>query len=158
MSKGDGHGIGHSLESFLRRFDEICTEHIKAKRAKAFALILYDFGNQDLRRILKDQGSFAILDRLAGSILNVFYLHTGSSEGIKRFNELLLAKLDVQEKATLPCVVFFKVGGDGVCDIVVAQLDNANLIHGFRELFGVLEDYLKGADIRVVYKQDQFGG
>ena len=141
--QGHGRGIGRGLNSFLDRFDAICQEHVQSKRAKAFAFILYDFYNQDLRRILKDQGVFANLDRLAGTNLSVFYLHTGTRVAIRKFNTALLSKLGVSEKAIPPCVIFFKLSKGKIGDVAIAQLDNADLVHGFHELYGVIERYIE---------------
>lgn len=140
--QGQGKGIGHGLDSFIERFDSICKEHIQNKRAKAFAFIFYDFVDRDLKRILKDQGVFAKLDRLSGNNLSLFYLHAGTRHAIERFNAAFLAKLGI-EGATTPCVVFFRLKDDRFEDIAVAQLDHADLVHGFNELHGVIEKYVK---------------
>src|SRR6266700_5291869 len=100
--QGQGRGIAHGLDSFLDRFDAICQEHVTSKRAKAFAFIFYDFVDQDLRRILKNQGAFAQLDRLAGDDLSVFYLHMGRRDTVSKFNTAFLSKLGVIDKATPP--------------------------------------------------------
>lgn len=141
--QGHGNGIGHGIKSFLERFDAICHEHVESKRAKAFAFIFYNFTDNELRAILKNQGAFAQLDRLAGNELSVFYLHTGTRETIKRFNNAFLSKLGVVDNAIPPCVVFFRISEGRIEEVVVAQLDNADLIHGFHELYGVIESYLK---------------
>lgn len=140
--QGSGQGIGHGLQSFLDRFESICQEHWKSKRAKAFAFIFYDFEDQDLRRILKNQGVFAQLDRLSGTKLSIFYLHTGTAHAVHEFNSKFLTALQLEDKAKPPCVVFFKLGKNGFEDIAVAQLNNADLIHGFRELHEVIERYI----------------
>lgn len=145
--QGQGKGIGHGLDSFITRFDAICKEHIQKKCAKAFAFIFYDFVDQDLRQILKDQGVFAKLDRLSGSDLSIFYLHTGTRHAIQKFNAAFLEKLGV-DGASPPCVVFFRLNGDKFEDIAVAQLDNADLMHGFNELYGVIESYIKSGSSR----------
>lgn len=142
FEQGQGKGIGHDLDSFIARFDSICKEHIQGKRAKAFAFILYDFVDHDLKQILKDQGVFAKLDRLSGNSLSLFYLHTGTRNAFQIFNTAFLSKLGV-EGATTPCVVFFRLKNDKFEDIAVAQLDHADLIHGFNELYGVIEHYIK---------------
>jgi hypothetical protein len=49
----------------------------------------------------------------------------------------------VIDKANPPCVVFFKLKNDRLEDIATAQLDAADLIHGFHELYGVIEQYIK---------------
>jgi hypothetical protein len=84
--QGTGNGIGHSLDTFIQRFDSICTEHERSGRAKSFAFIFYDFNDSDLRRVLKNEGVFAQLDRLAGALLSIFYLHSGTRRSIGLFN------------------------------------------------------------------------
>ena len=143
QEQGSGKGIGHSLGSFLERFDTICKEHTEQDRARAFAFIFYNFSDQHLRRILKDQGAFAKLDRLAGQDLTVFYLNSGSQDAVMTFNSMFFTALKLEEKAKPPCVVFFKLRRDHVEQIVVAQLNNAELIHGFKELYEVIERYIR---------------
>ena len=140
--QGDGNGIGHSFDSFSQRFDAICKQHLENGRAKAFAFIFYDFTNSDLREILKNKGVFAQLDRLSGAELSIFYLHGRTSSFVKKFNSHFIAALGVTDQVELPCVVFFKVKGEKIEDIEIAQLDSANLIHGFHELYSAVERYL----------------
>jgi hypothetical protein len=143
--QGSGKGIGHSLESFQTRFDQICAAHLEDGRAKAFAFIFYDFTDQDMRRILKDEGVFVQLDRLSGRDLSLFYLHAGSKDAIERFNENFMSVLGVDDWATLPCVVFFRVYDSQLSDVQVAQLESPDLIHGFRELYDAVDNYVKEA-------------
>jgi hypothetical protein len=131
------------LDSFLQRFDAICREHVASGRAKAFAFIFYDFTSWELRKVLKDQGVFAQLDRLAGTTLSIFYLHTGRKEAINKFNSVVLEKLGVAEQAVPPCVVFFRLKKDKIQDVAVAQLDSGDLVHGFHELHSVVERYIE---------------
>ena len=143
--QGQGRGIGHNLTSFLQRFDRICKEHLEQKRAGAFGFIFYDFTDSDLRKILKDQGVFAQLDRLTGNKLSLFYLHTGRKDALVKFNEVFLSKLGVIQEAKPPCVVFFKVNKEQIEDVAVAQLDSANLINGFHELYAVIDRYIQSS-------------
>lgn len=144
FEQGSGHGIGYGLESFLSRFSEICREHNEMKRAKAFAFIFYDFQDEALRKILKDQGVFAQLDRLSSRDLSIFFLHTGSSEAVEHFNQSFLSELGVQERVRPPCVVFFKMRNDTAEDIEAYELQDNSLIHGFHELYTVVDNYVKG--------------
>ena len=144
--QGQGRGIGRGIESFIKRFDEICAQHIKDKQAKAFAFIFYDFRDEDIKRILRDQGVFAQLDRLSGNNLSLFYLHTSSEDvrrsyRIRRFNNFFLEKLGIEDAKT-PCVVFFRLTNDQIEDVEVVQLEHADLIHGFKELYEVVENYI----------------
>lgn len=151
FEQGEGKGIGHGLDSFLRRFDDICKEHIRDGRAKAFAFVFYDFTDRETRKILHDQGVFAKLDRLSGNQLSLFYLHAGTRYAIERFNESLMAALGVSEKAETPCVVFFKVSDSRIEEISVVQLEQQDLIHGFGELYEVVQEYILGEQRRMKY-------
>jgi hypothetical protein len=144
--QGSGKGIGHNLPTFLARFQQICQEHLEAGRAKAFAFVFYDFTDQKLRAVLKDQGVFARLDRLSGKDLSVFYLHTGRKEAVKQFNQVLLTALGIQEEAQLPCVVFCRLRNNQFEDVTVAQLQHADLIHAFDELYGLIGHYIAHQD------------
>jgi len=143
FEQGKGKGIGLSSSSFRDRFDELCREHLRSKRAKAFAFIFYDFQDAELRKILKDQGAFAQIDRISGNNLSIFYLHSGSRAAVKDFNSEFLSKLGVTDEASPPCVVFFKLKDDKIEDVAIAQLDSADLLHGFHELYDVIERYIK---------------
>lgn len=139
--QGSGNGIGHSQSSFMERFDDICKKHLEEGRAKAFAFIFYKFKDTSLKKILRNQGVFAKLDRLSGHDLSVFYLHTGSRSAVEAFNDFFLRELGIREISTLPCVVFFRVKNDQIEDVEVAQLDSADLIHGFDEIYESIEHY-----------------
>ena len=148
--QGSGNGIGHGLQSFLARFDEICSRHLAEGRARAFAFIFYDFTDSAFRNILKDQGVFARLDRLSGSQLSVFYLHAGTRASVEAFNAHFFSALGVEEKATPPCVVFFRFHDGAIGDIEIAQLESTDLIHGFSELYSAIEKYLSAEPAKPV--------
>lgn len=143
FEQGSGRGIGHNIRTFVDRFGAICEDHANRDQASAFAFIFYDFNNQSLRRILKDQGVFVKLDRLAGTKLSIFFLHIGTRGIVEAFNSYFLTLLGVKEHARVPCLVFFRVNDQKVMDVEVAQLDSTDLIHGFTELYGAVESYLQ---------------
>ncbi len=140
--QGSGNGIGYVLSSFLLRFDEICAEHLAKGHAKAFAFIFYNFNDRAIRKILKNQGVFAELDRLSGEQLSVFYLHVGTKASTEAFNSHFFSALGVEGQATLPCLVFFRVKKGAIEDVEIAQLESADLVHGFHELYGAIKKYL----------------
>ncbi|GHT82869.1 hypothetical protein AGMMS49543_08640 [Betaproteobacteria bacterium] len=140
--QGSGKGIGHGLQSFLWRFDEICTEHLARGRAKSFAFIFYDFTDQAIRKILKSQGVFTQLDRLSCTELSVFYLHAGTKAAVEAFNAHFFSVLGIEDQTMLPCVVFFRVQKGVVEDVEIAQLESTDLVHGFHELYGAIQQYL----------------
>jgi hypothetical protein len=141
--QGHGKGIGHGLETFVARFDVICEDHAESGRAQAFAFIFYDFTNSAIHRTLKDQGVFAQLDRLAGTTLSIFYLHTGTKAAVERFNTAFLSRLSVNNITSPPCVVFFKFKQGRIEDLMIVELDSNDLIHSFKELYDVIADYVQ---------------
>jgi hypothetical protein len=142
FEQGRGKGIGHSVDSFSQWFSQLCEQHLHGGRARAFAFIFYDFSDSDFRQVLKDQGVFAKLDRLAGDRLSVFYLHSGTRHTVQRFNTEFLSRLGLQEQVTLPCVVFFKVSNGQIADVAAVHSESADLIHGFEELQAVISSYI----------------
>jgi len=140
--QGKGQGIGHSSRSFTERFEVLCAEHVQQGRARAFAFIFYDFLDRDFRRILKSQGVFAELDRMSDSDLSISYLNAVTKLAVDRFNAEFMRRLGVNEDVQLPCVVFFRVADEKITNVAVAQLESADLIHGFHELYSVIQRYL----------------
>jgi len=141
--QGHGKGIGHGLETFVTRFDAICEDHAESGRAQAFACIFYDFTNSAIHRTLKDQSVFAQLDRLAGTTLSIFYLHTGTKAAVERFNSAFLSRLNVNDITSPPCVVFFRFKQNRIEDLMVVELDSDDLIHSFKELYDVIAAYVQ---------------
>jgi hypothetical protein len=128
--------------------EDICRGRHKDGKAGSFAFIFYDFLDTGIRKILKDKGVFAKLDRLSGDHLAIFYFHASSYQGTQRFNSAFLSALGLKESIHLPCVVFFKLGESGFTDVAVATLDNTDLIHGFHELYGIIERYLAAQSLK----------
>jgi len=50
---------------------------------------------------------------------------------------------------------FFKLKNDEIVDVLVAQLDSADLIHGFHELHQVIERYVRN-DVNEAPKQSRY--
>lgn len=142
--QSNGKGIGHSCRSFKERFDSICQDDIRSERARAFAFILYDFADEEFRRVLRDQGVFTQLDRLAGRDLSVFYLHSARRGIVQRFNTESLARLGVEGNVRLPCVLFFRLKAETIAEVRLAQLESPDIIHAFHELYAVIEQYVNG--------------
>lgn len=148
--QGGGRGIGLMVEGFLQRMEEICAEHVRDGRARAFAVILRNAEDRDLKRILADQGAYAKLDRLSGDVLSVFFVHTASDEALARFNHIVGARIGVADMK-VPAVAFFRTatledGSVGFTDVEVAALESPDLIHGLHELYQRIERYVGALD------------
>ena len=143
FEQGKGQGIGHTFDTFLNRFIEICEQHLDTGRAKAFAFILYNFHDKATRQVLHDQGGFAHLDRLSGPNLSIFYLHSANKKQLKGFNDVFLDVFDIPTNRTLPFVLFFKMAIRDAKDIEIVELDQSNLMFAFNELYTIIEDYIR---------------
>ncbi len=142
FEQGHGQGIGYSFDSFLKRFIDICEEHLDDGRAKAFAFLLYGFQDQQIKDILKKQGGFAQLDRLSGKDLSIFYLHTDNRRLLKAFNEIFLGAFEIESTYQRPFVLFFKVADREVTDVRVVELEQTDLLFAFKELYDIIEIYI----------------
>ena len=142
FEQGQGHGIGHTFNTFLTRFIKICEEHLQSDRAKAFAFILYDFHDQSTRDVLHNQGGFARLDRLSGHDLSVFYLHSDNKKLLKAFNDIFLRLFDIPTHRQLPFVLFFKLEDKDAKDVEIVELEQSNIMFAFDELYTVIETYV----------------
>lgn len=143
--QGYQQGIGHGYESFLRSFIEICENHLKNGRAKSFAFILYDFQDKQIKEILKSQGGFARLDRLSGSELSIFYIHSDNKKLVKSFNHIFVGAFEIENTAQLPCVLFFKMDDGDVDDVEIVELEQTDKMFAFEELYSTVESYLKNS-------------
>lgn len=141
--QGQGSGIGYSFDRFIGRFIEVCENHNKSDRAKAFAFILYDFDDGSVREILKDLGGFARLDRLSGKDLSIFYLHSENKELIDAFNNIFFGAFDIKNEYNLPLVLFFNIVDGDVANVEVVEIERTDIKFAFGELYGIIENYIK---------------
>lgn len=147
FEQGKGHGIGHSFNTFLTRFIEICEEHLQNDRAKAFAFILYNFNDEATKQVLRNQGGFTKLDRLSGNDLSIFYLHSDNRKQLRAFNDIFLGYFDINKNRALPFVLFFKIADQDVKDIEIVELEQSNIMFAFDELYRTIEDYVEKLSI-----------
>lgn len=146
--QGNGRSIGLSYDQFTMRFREICKQHLATKRAKAFAMLFYDFENEQLKKYLKKDG-FTTLDRLSGKDISVFYLHTKSSKDmIDKYNQQFKRVWEYDETISPPFMLFIKFNPEvnKVVDFQCVILEQHNSIVGFTELYQAIENYKSTLD------------
>lgn len=140
FEQGNSQGIGHSLDTMIDRFIEICNQHKSEKRATSFAFLFYNFENSPIRDILKSKGGFAKLDRLSGKDLSVFYLNSDNAKTIESFHNAFQKAFEVKEKTKYPFVLLFDVDNDDITNLEVLELEQDNPLFAFNELYGLLEN------------------
>lgn len=118
------HGIGLGFDDFKVRFREICEQHIREGRAKAFAFVFCDFSAGVTASVLHDGRAFGELNDLSGDKMTVFYLHLHAHDAVgKSFNAHFLHTLGVREQVPPPCVVCFRVQDGEVEDVAFHPID-----------------------------------
>ncbi len=152
FEQGQGNGIGYSFNTFLSRFVNICGEHLENEKAKSFAFILYDFNNDSIKEVLKNQGGFARLDRLSGTDLSVFYIHSESRNIVNAFNDIFLKVFEINIKFQKPFVLFFNVIDREVITVEIVELEQSNILFAFEELYSIIENYISRAKDKAVKK------
>lgn len=156
----DGRFAG--IESLGKYIFEKCAEHKAEKRAFAFALIVYDFSDPHITKILEDDNYLNALDYTTGRYLTVFYVHSEyiryQSEMAKSTNNMpmelgaqkLDGPIDVSPKylgeklinidvLPSPSVIFFNTSNYVITDYTIAKLRENEIEKGFNELLKVIQ-------------------
>lgn len=112
-------------EDFLTQFERICADLQRQGRAKSFAFIFYNMGNSAIRTALRDHHGYRVLHELTGDEIALFYLHDGAFDAHwNQFNQKFMETLGIEEQATLPCLVFFRVHCGTIEDVSIYQIDD----------------------------------
>lgn len=143
FEQGKGNGIGHSFDSFLRRFSDICEKSKSENIRKTFAFILYNFNDEYLKQILKNDGVFTKLDRLTGNYLDVFYLNSNDSEIFGNFNKIIIHSFDFYEELKLPAIIFFDFFNRNIENVEILEIEMKNKYTGFHEISEILKKHIK---------------
>lgn len=149
---------GHSLKSFSDKMIQICNQHRKERRALAFAFILYDFENPQLRKILNDTEYWLALNQISGEYLTVFSLNykekrksvqnykselkgfqtltniPTNSNPSKGTNDLINKYFGNDIRVQYPAILFFQVDEDSVIDSLLVDLKEEMIEPAFLEL------------------------
>lgn len=157
------------IESLERHILQKCKEHKEEKRAFAFALIVYDFYNPHINKILEDDKYFNALDYLSGKTLTIFYVNSDyvnhQSNVAQQSNQIRLElsvekvngisnlspkflgeKLINSEYLPSPSIIFFNTSDYNITDYTIAKLRENEIEKGFNELLkivGIAVDSLK---------------
>ncbi len=148
-----------SLETYIL---EKCSEHKAEKRAFAFALIVYDFNDPHITKILEDEKYFNALDHTSGKFLTVFYVHSEyiryQSDKVKKSITMQIElnvekvkgpvnispkylgeKLINNDSLPSPSVIFFNTSDNVIIDYTIARLRENEIEKGFNELLKIVQ-------------------
>ncbi len=143
---------GLTFQSFKGRMLEICHDHKVQRRALAFALILYDFENPQVSKILGDREYWLALNKISGRFLTIFSLNHQESSGSASANMSFLTEVPTMDspsegtnaliekyfgsnvKVTYPAILFFQVHRDSIVDSLLVELVEEEIEPAFLEL------------------------
>lgn len=160
-------GQFEDIESLQKYILEKCAEHKSQKRAFAFALIVYNFDDPHITKILEDEKYFNALDYIAGEYLTVFYLHSEYLQyqsdrakkrnsvryefGLQRLNgpdnlspKYIGEKLFNQVDLPSPSLIFFNTSENVITDYSIARLRVNEIEKGFNELLKIIKIAVNG--------------
>lgn len=142
IHEGNDQIIGYNLERFIEHFIKICYEHLRERRAKAFAFIFFDTTDSAIIEVLRNRSTNTLLDRLSAKDLTVFYLNSHNDDLIASFNQFFFEQLGIDQAQPLPAIVFFQVVGDEAEDIQIHSLLNHRLT-AYNQIERKITAYLK---------------
>jgi hypothetical protein len=135
-------GIGYEFDQLVFRFLQICRRHQEDHRAQSFAFIFYDLHDKPFQRMLQDPDRFAILDRLSGNNLTIFFLDYGSRNIINQFNETFAKLFEVPEHTHIPYILFFTMKDDDAKDVTINELWNLHPAVLFNDLYLLIQEHI----------------
>jgi hypothetical protein len=162
IAHGSAGNRGYTFDNFESNFINICTEHRQDGSALAFALILYDFTQPQVSKVLQDPDYWAALDKISAHYLTVFSFHTIASRKPKGRitrssgnNELaFMISIDANEfrdgrsvlekyfnlerTLTLPAILFFQVSDAEIVGTNLVQLTEEKIEDSFIEIKNII--------------------
>ncbi len=155
-----------SFEKLHDKLIEICEEHQKANRASAFAIIIYDFTDPHIEKILKDNIYWDSLHKISGNYLTVFSIFDTSfgskmkekitprsgpmkiqfnavsvtaEQGSKLGYIQLLNKFFNGLEFKSPSILFFQVNESVISDHFLIGLKEDKVEEGFNEIKKIIK-------------------
>lgn len=154
---------GFTEETFKSYLLDTCKIHKQARRALAFALIVYDFEDHTIGKILKDEDYWMSLNSLSGHLLTVFFIDSKDSYYKRRRKHIrreranpnsismltalgdydtpldlatryLKRELESEYNIQTPLVMLFQTDGDEISDYLLVSLKEKRLEEAFLEL------------------------
>ena len=139
---------GESFDDFNREFEAICKLHHEKNRALAFAIILYDFENPEIAKVLRDQDYWNALNQISGKFLTVFSFHMDAKHAplihpILQHNTAENDTFDATKRfvkerfgfdGRMPSILFFQISNKSVTDSYLVTLRAKTVEDAFYEI------------------------
>ncbi|CAM4344472.1 hypothetical protein [Flavobacterium terrigena] len=147
-------GEGISVESFVKTFKEICTEHQKNGNASSFVFIIHDFTNPEITKVLEDRNYFNALDEISGNNLTIFYLHLTPEKNkrvkflgeerlvrdmTREMNDFLIQEFKLEETISTPAILFFQIKNKEIIDFFFCSLTERTTEKAFLEIENLVQ-------------------
>lgn len=154
---------GHDFNSFMSLATKICENHQNEGRASAFAFILYDEFNPEIRNLLYDETYWNSLHEISGTNITIFSIKVKERRRVRARsststnrpmeymtalhaakslrssnNEILSNLFKKDENVQLPGLMFFQIQDRSIIDNFYIELKERNKEAAFNEI----KDYL----------------
>lgn len=143
--------IGIDVEQFEEEFYNICEDHRKNNKARAFAFILSDFHSMQATQIIMDNELWNNLHTKSGEFLTIFHLNYKSEEVNalfregetdfvrQRFDSFFKKLTNIFEdteinKINMPAILFFQTHAAEIIDYFIIELNQKGLNKDISEL------------------------
>lgn len=159
-------GIGFDdLQNNLR---EICRQHQVENRASAFAFIIYNFENENVRKILNDKEYYDSLNSISSNYLTIFSLFdkptreqlntkintwtsttSFSLHSVITNRDLGRSYKDIIEtyfgsfEFSTPAILFFQVNREMISQHFFVELKEEKIEEGFLEMKSIIKDSIQ---------------
>ena len=150
---------GHSknLEKYILT---VCEKHKAENRAMAFAFIVSDLDDPQIRKVLRDSDYIQALHNISGEFLTIFYLNDNYVEktiskakvsnkirlelGVQKIDapqnfspKFLAQKLLNRDNLPSPSILFFQVDNNDIIDHTFAQIRKDKIEDSFNEILTI---------------------
>lgn len=135
-STGENVEFAHFYENLI----DICNSHRAENRALVFAIIVYNFHDAHLIKVLRDDDYWRSLHELSGKYISIFSLNNDETNGqphvnpSEAFESIIQEYFDYELKLSFPGIIFFQVNETNIIDSVFIKLDESEIELSFIEL------------------------
>ena len=133
-------------ESLLNEILSQCQTQKNNNKALAFAFIIYDFKDAEVRKVLRDNDYWDALNEISGNKLGIFHLDASVSlnghlpnininrEYVQTINTKIRQLLNIEDSIKTPYIIFFQVDNDGkILDSYLISLKEDDINKSFLE-------------------------
>ena len=150
-----------TIECLIDQIENACQKISNEDKSLAFAMLVFDFEDAHIKKILADSDYFNALDQIQGDLLTIFYVNSeyvkhqsgeASNSNVMRVElslqtistnspispKTIASRLINNENLPSPSLLFFKINRREITDYTIAKLRDNKKEDGFNELIKII--------------------